>query len=257
MAPWRAAKGVMRDAAIPLSTPLTVSCLLPSLPPPILHPKASSSPWPSLAWLCLWVTGWLPWKEEALSEIMLMTLISGTFPLPSPQGCTGHGGEEGDGNAMFQTRCNHAISAGCGQKRVTESNDMALTPHFLFSKCCGSFHSPAPPRPPSRANIVITLLKLWETEARRSQDAAIQHLRHRSHLGPRLSSPQSKWKSTLFKGDIPLPWPGSGSIRDALGLFQMFSYLAARNIRTSAGPACPYSSAGCYIVAAAFHPRQE
>ena len=138
------------------------------------------------------VAVWLLWKEEAQSETMLVTLVSGAFPLPSPQGCTGHGGEAGDSDAMFQMRHNHAVSAACGWKRVTESNDVALTPRFLFSKCCGSFRFPAPPLPPNCASVVIALLKLWETEAGRSQDTAIQHLRHRSRLEPCLSSPQSK-----------------------------------------------------------------
>ena len=192
MAPWRAAKGVMRDAAIPLSTPLTMSCLLPSLPPGTLHPKAKSYPQPSLARLCPWLAGWLPWKGEALSEMMLVTLASDTFPLPFPQGRTGQGGEVGVSDAMFQMRHNHAISATCGRKRITESDDVALTPHFLISKCCGSFRSPAPPLPPSHASVVIALLKLWETEAGRSQDTAIQHLRHRSSLRPCMSSLRSK-----------------------------------------------------------------
>lgn len=124
-----------------------------------------------------------------MSEVMFMTLVSRTFPLPSPQGHTGHGGEVGDRDKLFQVRHNHAIAAVCGWKRVTESNDMALAPCFAFSKCCGSFRSSAPPLPPSHASIVIALLKLWETEAGRSQDTAIQHLRYRSSLGPCLSSP--------------------------------------------------------------------
>ena len=77
------------------------------------------------------------------------------------------------------------------RKRVAESDDVALTWRFPFSKCCGSFRSPAPPLPPSRASVVIAVLKLWETEAGRSQDAAIQHLGHRPSLGPHLPSPQS------------------------------------------------------------------
>lgn len=133
---------------------------------------------------------WLLWKKEALSEMMLVA--SNTLPLIPPWGRNGHGGDVGDSDATFQRRCNHALSASCGWKGVTESNDVALTPHFLFSKCCGSFHSPAPPLSPSHASIVIALLKLWETKADRSQDTAIQHLRHQSSLGSCLSSPQSK-----------------------------------------------------------------
>lgn len=143
----------------------------------------------SLALLCpWWLAGWLLWKEEALSEVMLMTLVSSAFPLRSPQGHTGHGGEVGDRDALFQMRHNHAVAAACGWKRDTESNDMALTPCVAFSKCCGSFRSSAPPLPPSHASIVIALLKLWETEAGTSQDTAIQHLRYQSSPGPCLSS---------------------------------------------------------------------
>lgn len=65
------------------------------------------------------------------------------------------------------------------------------------------------------------------------------------------------WKSVLFRGAIQLPWPGSRSIKDALGLFQMLSCLAAGDVGTGAGPACPYSSAGHYVAAAAFHPSSE
>lgn len=225
MAPWRAAKGVMRDAAIPLSTPLTMSCLLPSLPPATSHPKASSSPWPSLARLCLWVAGWFPWKGEALSEMMLVTSVSGASPLPSPRGRTGHGGEVGHSGAMFQMRCNHAISAACGRKRIAESNDVALTPRFPFSKCCGSFRSPAPPLHPSRASVVIALLKLWETEAGWCQDTAIQHLRLRSSLGPCLSSPQSKThhgKAYSLEGLSRCPGQGPDQLKMHLGSFRCF-----------------------------------
>lgn len=77
-------------------------------------------------------------------------------------------------------------------ERVTESNDGALTLRFLFPKCCGSSCSPAPPLPSSLASAVIALLMLWETEAGRSHDTAIQHLRHWPSLGPLLSSPQSE-----------------------------------------------------------------
>lgn len=78
------------------------------------------------------------------------------------------------------------------RERVTESHDAALTLRFLFPKCCGSSCSPAPPLLSSLASAVIALLKLWETEAGRSHDTAIQHLRHRPTLGPLLSSPQSE-----------------------------------------------------------------
>lgn len=53
------------------------------------------------------------------------------------------------------------------------------------------------------------------------------------------------------------PWPRSRSIRVVLGLFQMLSCPAARNARLDAGPACPYSSAGCCTATAAFHPSSE
>lgn len=110
----------------------------------------------SLALLCPWcLSGLLLWKDEALSEVMLMTLVSSAFPLPSPQGHAGHGGEVDGRDALFQVRHNHAVAAACGLKRVTESNDVTFTPRIAFSKCCGSFHSPAPPLPPSQASIVI------------------------------------------------------------------------------------------------------
>lgn len=143
------------------------------------------------------------------------------FP-PAP---SGHGGEVGDSDAMFQMRRNHAVSSACGRKRVTESNDVALTPRFPFSKCCGSFRFPAPPLPPSRASVVIALLKLWETEAGRSQDTAIQHLRHRSSLWPCLSSPQSKshhGEAYSLEGLSCCPGQGPDQLEMHLGFFRCF-----------------------------------
>lgn len=154
-----------------------------------------------------------------------MTLVSGAFPLPSPRGRAGHGGGVGDSDAMFQMRGAHAVSAACGQKRITESNDAAFTSHFLFSKCCGSFHFSAPPIHPSRASIVIALLKLWETEASRSQDTTIQHLRLRSSLGPCLSSPQSKThhgKAYSLEGLSRCPGQGPDQLEMHLGFFRCF-----------------------------------
>ena len=54
-----------------------------------------------------------------------------------------------------------------------------------------------------------------------------------------------------------MPWPGSRAIRDALGLLQTLSCLAAGDVRPGAGTACPYSSAGHCIAAASFHPSGE
>lgn len=198
--------------------------VLPATQPATSHlaPKASGSPQPGLARLHPWVAGWLPWKEEALSEMMLVTLVSGAFPLPSPRVRTGHGGEVGHSDAMFQMRRNHAVSTACGRKRVTESNDMALTPRFPFSKCCGSFGSPALPLPPSYISVVIALLKLWETEAGRSQDTAIQHLRHRSSLGSCLPSPPSKshhGKAYSSEGLSRCPGQGPDQSEMHLGFF--------------------------------------
>lgn len=85
------------------------------------------------------VAVWLPRQEEALSETMPVTLVRGALPLPSPQGCTGRGGEAGKSDAMFQMRRNHAISAACGRKRVAESNDVALTPHFPLQSAVAAF----------------------------------------------------------------------------------------------------------------------
>lgn len=78
MAPWRAAKGVMRDAAVPLSTPLTMSCLLPSTPAGHAPRGKACSMLPTEA-------VWLPEKEKALSEMVLMTLVSSPSPWPPPQ----------------------------------------------------------------------------------------------------------------------------------------------------------------------------
>lgn len=86
---------------------------------------------------------------EKQSEVMLLTLGSGH---------TGHGGKAGERNAIFLRRHGHADSPLCSQRRVTESNDMALTLHFPFPKCCGSFCFP--PLPPCHASTVIALLKL-------------------------------------------------------------------------------------------------
>lgn len=87
--------------------------------------------------------------EERQSEVMLMTQGSGH---------TGHGGEAGECDAIFLMRHSHADSPLFCQRRVTESNDMALTLHFPFPKCCGSFWFP--PLPLSHASTAIALLKL-------------------------------------------------------------------------------------------------
>lgn len=79
MAPWPAAKGVMRDVAIPLSTPLTMSCLLPNTPAGHVTQGQQLSEAKPCSVLPT-VAGWLPGKEKALSELVLMTLVSSPFP---------------------------------------------------------------------------------------------------------------------------------------------------------------------------------
>lgn len=55
------------------------------------------------------------------------------FPLTSPRGHARHGGEEGDGDsdAVFQMRRNHAVFAACGQKESLKVMTQHL--HCVFS----------------------------------------------------------------------------------------------------------------------------
>lgn len=53
------------------------------------------------------------------------------FPLTSPRGHARHGGEEGDGDAVFQMRRNHAVFAACGQKESLKVTTQHL--HCVFS----------------------------------------------------------------------------------------------------------------------------
>lgn len=73
------------------------------------------------------VNVWPPGKEKALSQTILVPLVSSPFPWALPEAMLGLVVKR----AMFQVRCEHAFPAACGQKESLKVTTWHL--HCVFS----------------------------------------------------------------------------------------------------------------------------